>query len=186
MSASFLTPEPSPTRPEDGGCGPACTSRRAFLTSAAVTAGAAAVVALSGCATYGAEAPVDPGDGPDPDPTDAAGGDGGGDGDGGGGGGGGGGSPALAKVADVPVGGGVVLEGRRMVITQPKAGTIKAFTAVCTHQGCVVADVSNGTINCPCHGSRFKVADGSVANGPATRALRQISVTVDGADIKLT
>jgi len=72
-----------------------------------------------------------------------------------------------------------------MVITQPKAGTIKAFTAVCTHQGCVVADVSNGTINCPCHGSRFKVADGSVANGPATRGLRQISVTVDGADIKL-
>jgi Rieske Fe-S protein len=158
--------------PEVGGCGPACTTRRAFLAGAA---GAAAAAVLSACATYGAQPPADPGvDEPDPeDPSDDV--DGGGDG----------GRPALAKVADIPVGGGIVLEGRRMVITQPKAGTIKAFTAVCTHQGCTVADVSNGTINCPCHGSRFKVADGSVANGPATRALRQISVTVDGADIKL-
>lgn len=155
------------------GCGPACASRRAFLTGAAVTVGAAAVAVLSGCATYGVQPPADP-PAAGGDPSEPA--DGGGSASG---------NSALAKVADVPVGGGLVLEGRRMVITQPKAGTIKAFTAVCTHQGCVVADVSDGTINCPCHGSRFKVADGSVANGPASAPLREISVTVDGGDIKL-
>lgn len=152
----------------DRGCGTGCTSRRAFLTGAAATAGAAAIAVLGGCATYGNE-PAEP------DPTGS-----------GGGGGGGVGTPApLAKVADVPVGGGLVLEGRRIVLTQPQAGTIKAFTAVCTHQGCVVADVSNGTINCPCHGSAYKIADGSVANGPATRALRSIAVKVEGTEVKL-
>lgn len=151
------------------GCGPACTSRRAFLTGAAATAGAAAIAVLGGCATYGNEPIEQPG----PDATSA------------GGGGGGGAAAPLAKVADVPVGGGKVLEGRRIVLTQPQAGTIKAFTAVCTHQGCVVADVSNGTINCPCHGSAYHIADGSVANGPATRALRAIAIKIEGTDIKL-
>ncbi|MGE5826824.1 MAG: Rieske (2Fe-2S) protein [Micromonosporaceae bacterium] len=151
----------------DRGCGAACTSRRAFLTGAAATAGAAAIAVLGGCATYGNGAD-------EPDPSTS------------GGGGGGVGTPApLAKVADVPVGGGLVLEGRRIVVTQPQAGTIKAFTAVCTHQGCVVADVSNGTINCPCHGSAYHIADGSVANGPATRALRSIAVKVEGTEVKL-
>jgi nitrite reductase/ring-hydroxylating ferredoxin subunit len=151
------------------GCGQACTSRRAFLTGAAATAGAAAIAVLGGCATYG-NAPVDE---PGPATTSA------------GASGGGGAAAPLAKVADVPVGGGKVLEGRRIVLTQPRAGTIKAFTAVCTHQGCVVADVSNGTINCPCHGSSYRVADGSVANGPATRPLREIAIKVEGVDIKL-
>jgi Rieske Fe-S protein len=77
----------------------------------------------------------------------------------------------LAAVPDVPVGGGVVLADRDVVITQPVSGTFKAFSATCTHQGCAVSEVANGTINCPCHGSRFAVADGSVTAGPATTPL---------------
>ncbi|KUI48516.1 (2Fe-2S)-binding protein [Mycobacterium sp. GA-1199] len=74
----------------------------------------------------------------------------------------------LAKVADVPVGGGVIVD--QTVLTQPTPGDFKGFSATCTHAGCTVRDVAGGTINCPCHGSRFNL-DGTVANGPATRAL---------------
>ena len=94
-------------------------------------------------------------------------------------------APALAKVADIPVGGGKVFADKKVVLTQPSAGVIKAFSAVCTHQGCIVEGVSGGTINCPCHGSAFKVADGSVAAGPAKRALPSVAVTVVDGAIKL-
>jgi Rieske Fe-S protein len=78
-----------------------------------------------------------------------------------------------------------VLADKKVVLTQPSAGVIKAFSAVCTHQGCLVDGVSGGTINCPCHGSSFKVADGSVAAGPAKRSLPSVSVTVVDGAIKL-
>ena len=84
----------------------------------------------------------------------------------------------LAAVADVPVGGGVVLTDRDVVVTQPVSGTFKAFSATCTHQGCAVSEVANGTINCPCHGRRFAVADGSVTAGPATTPLPEKTVAV--------
>jgi Rieske Fe-S protein len=152
------------------GTGP---TRRVVLAGAG--AAAIAVAALAGCATYDQTAGTTP---------PAGGTGGGGTGDSGGDGGGGGTTGALAKTTDIPVGGGVVLDQRNIVITQPQAGTFKAFTATCTHQGCQVVEVKNGTINCPCHGSRFKIADGSVANGPATRALREIGITVSGTDIQ--
>ncbi|MFJ9177548.1 Rieske (2Fe-2S) protein [Streptomyces sp. NPDC102360] len=87
----------------------------------------------------------------------------------------------LTKTSAIPVGGGKVFPAEKVVVTQPAKGDFKAFSAVCTHQGCTVKDVSGGTINCPCHGSKFKVADASVAGGPAPRPLdtRQIKVTGD-------
>jgi Rieske Fe-S protein len=78
----------------------------------------------------------------------------------------------------VPVGGGVILDDADYVITQPKKGSYKAFTKTCTHQGCPVASVSNGTINCDCHGSKFDIADGSVANPPADSPLEESKTTV--------
>ena len=90
------------------------------------------------------------------------------------------------KTADVPVGGGVILADTKVVVTQPTAGTYKAFSAVCTHQGCVVASVSDGTIHCPCHGSTFSAADGSVLGGPAPAALKTLAVAVNGADLTVT
>jgi Rieske Fe-S protein len=90
----------------------------------------------------------------------------------------------LAQTTDIPVGGGKVLEADAIVITQPQQGTFKAFTATCTHQGCLVNEVKGGTINCPCHGSKYQAADGTVANGPAAKALSAINITVDGSSIK--
>jgi Rieske Fe-S protein len=100
---------------------------------------------------------------------------GGGNGAGGAGGGGGG-----IKTSEIPVGGGKVFAGQGVVVTQPKAGEFKAFSAVCTHQGCTVSRVADGTIDCPCHFSRFSIADGSVEDGPAPKPLPQKTVTVTG------
>ncbi|MEY9862904.1 Rieske Fe-S protein [Catenulispora sp. GAS73] len=90
---------------------------------------------------------------------------------------------ALAPTSAVPVGGGTILTDQKIVLTQPTAGTYKAFTAVCTHMGCTVSAVENGLIACPCHGSRYHIADGSVANGPATQALAPINITVANGQI---
>jgi len=98
-------------------------------------------------------------------------------------GGSGGAGTALVATAKVPVGGGVILGGPRIVVTQPAQGTFKAFTAVCTHQSCTVAMVKDNVITCPCHGSAYSAMDGSVKNGPATRALRAIPITVDGGQV---
>ncbi|MFJ3520266.1 MULTISPECIES: Rieske (2Fe-2S) protein [unclassified Streptomyces] len=92
------------------------------------------------------------------------------------------GDKTLTKKADVPVGGGKVFKEEKVVVTQPKAGTFKCFTAVCPHQGCLVNKVANGTIDCPCHDSKFAIADGAVTKGPATKGLaeKKITVAADG------
>ena len=91
--------------------------------------------------------------------------------------------PSLALTSDVPVGGGKILADKKIVITQPRAGSFQAFTAVCTHQGCTVSSVSGGTVNCPCHGSKFSIANGSVVTGPAASALAPVSIKVQGTSI---
>jgi Rieske Fe-S protein len=89
---------------------------------------------------------------------------------------------ALAKTADVPVGSGVIVG--EVVVTQPTAGVFKGFSAKCTHKGCIVDKVADGTIDCPCHGSKFNL-DGTVANGPAGKPLEAENVTVQGDSIVL-
>jgi Rieske Fe-S protein len=161
-------------------------SRRALLAGA----GVAAAAALAGCTTYDANnggiagPPPSPASSQATSATTAA----------------SGGAPAsaasggaattaappanlLATTAQVPVGGGKIIDGPNIVLTQPVAGTFKGFSAVCTHQGCIVDAISAGTIDCPCHGSKFSIKDGSVVNGPATRPLPPVTITVQGTSI---
>jgi Rieske Fe-S protein len=165
---------------------PRCPDRRCLLAAGA----AGAVALLAGCSTYGqsTSVPVEPAAPAEPAASSAASGASAG-------------APAgasvasegagtvaapvkgIAALADVPVGGGTVLAAAKIVLTQPTAGTVKAFSAVCTHAGCTVADVSGGTINCPCHGSKFAVADGSVVGGPAPKPLPPVAVHVEGGQI---
>jgi Rieske Fe-S protein len=88
----------------------------------------------------------------------------------------------IAKTSDVPVGSGVIVDG--IVVTQPSAGVFKGFSAKCTHAGCTVNKVADGTIDCPCHGSKYNL-DGSVANGPAPAPLAAKAITVQGDSIVL-
>ncbi|MEV4481947.1 Rieske (2Fe-2S) protein [Micromonospora coxensis] len=145
-------------------------SRRTVLACAGA-AGAGAL--LTGCQTYGeaaAPAPAAPqapagGTAATSDGTVAA--------------------PALATVADIPVGGGKVFAAEGVVVTQPEAGTIKAFSAKCTHAGCTVSEVRQRAIVCRCHNSSFDIADGAVTGGPARQPLPAAGVTVDGDSIRL-
>jgi Rieske Fe-S protein len=92
---------------------------------------------------------------------------------------------AFAQTSDIEVAGGTIFAEDQVVITQPSNGEFKCFSAVCTHQGCIVSSVSDGTINCECHGSAFSIADGSVVTGPATAPLAEQSIAVDGDAITL-
>jgi Rieske Fe-S protein len=91
----------------------------------------------------------------------------------------------LATTSDIPVGGGTIFKDQKVVVTQPAKGDFKAFSAICTHAGCTVNKVADGTIDCPCHGSKFSVEDGTVKAGPAPRPLPAEKITVEGNSIRL-
>lgn len=95
------------------------------------------------------------------------------------------GGTVLAQVSAVPVEGGVVNDAAQVVVTQPAQGSIKAFTAVCPHQGCLVNQVKANQIVCPCHGSLFSAETGAVLQGPATTGLAPVNVTVSGDTVTL-
>jgi Rieske Fe-S protein len=152
----------------------------AVLTRRAVVAGVCGTgcaAALSACASYGPGAATVPAPAVPPGSTGSTGSTGPGAS--------GGSTSGLARTADIPVGGGAVFAEQDVVVTQPVAGEFRAFSATCTHQGCMVDQVTGGTINCPCHGSRFAVADGSVVQGPARSPLPERAVRVDGESIVL-
>jgi Rieske Fe-S protein len=137
-------------------------SRRRVLVTGGVIVATAAVTAACGSPTPANTSTA-------PGPTDAEGGAG-----------------ASVPTADIPVGGGEILTDQKVVITQPTAGTFKAFTAVCTHQGCLVGSIAGGMIVCPCHASTYSIADGSVTGGPAPAPLAPVPITVSGDTITLT
>lgn len=143
------------------------------LTRRTVVAGAgiaAAATALAACTTYGKDsapagsaatpAPVVPAPANGAAPVDA-----------------------IAKTSDIPVGSGKILGD--IVVTQPTAGDFRGFSSTCTHQGCLVNEITDGAIICPCHASSFNL-DGTVAGGPAPSPLPGIGIAVQGDSIVKT
>ena len=151
-------------------------TRRVVLLGAGA-AGATAV--LAACGTGSTSSNTNGTDFSDtPGPAGSA---GPGGGDSGSGNNGGSGGATLAAVGDVPEGGGIIAGD--YVITQPQAGTFKAFSKVCTHAGCDVSKIDGGQITCPCHNSKFSIDTGEPTSGPANKALPETKVKVDGDNI---
>ena len=91
----------------------------------------------------------------------------------------------LATTSEIPVGSGKIFTAEKVVVTQPASGDFKAFSAICTHMGCIVSKIANGTIDCPCHGSQYSIKNGAVVAGPAPAPLPAQAIKVSGSDIIL-
>ncbi|GAA4171502.1 Rieske (2Fe-2S) protein [Gryllotalpicola koreensis] len=140
------------------------TRRAAF----AVTGAGATALALAACSPTNGHAPGDSGG--DVTPTKAASG------------------KASVAASQVPVGGSVIVQtgsqsNPAIAIAQPKSGQFVAHTAVCTHQGCIVA-AAGSELQCPCHGSKFDAFTGKATHGPATRPLDEVTITVNGSSLE--
>jgi nitrite reductase/ring-hydroxylating ferredoxin subunit len=94
----------------------------------------------------------------------------------------------VGKTSQVPIKGGKTFNagGKRVLITQPKKGTFKAFFAVCTHQGSALEDkrVKNNEIVCGSHLARFDATTG-MAKSVSPRPLKKVIVIVSGGSLKV-
>jgi Rieske Fe-S protein len=159
-------------------------SRRGVLTTVAAVGAAAGGLALAGCSSSGSSgtgAAAPPADTGAPAAASTA----GAAAPAAGGATAAGAGTVLGDTAQIPVGGGKIFPASKVVVTQPTAGTFKAFSSTCTHQQCQVTSVSGGQIGCPCHGAKFSVNDGSVVGGPAPTPLPAAPLTVDGTSLVL-
>jgi Rieske Fe-S protein len=97
------------------------------------------------------------------------------------------GASTTVSLGSIPVGGAVSasIGSAPVVVAQPSAGKVVAFSAVCTHAGCTVAPQGK-EFDCPCHGSKFDAATGEVINGPARDPLPQLKATVSGDTVTVT
>jgi Rieske Fe-S protein len=91
----------------------------------------------------------------------------------------------LGAASEIPVGGGKIYTAAKVVVTQPARGQYRAFSAVCTHVGCIMSEVANGTIDCPCHGGQFKITNGAVVSGPPPSPLPARRVKVVNGQVVL-
>ncbi|MEU6234524.1 Rieske (2Fe-2S) protein [Kitasatospora sp. NPDC047058] len=137
-------------------------SRRTVLCGAAAVLAAGGTAAVSGCSSSGSAAPAASAPKTPKEPV------------------------VVGPATDVPVGGGKVYREKKIVVTQPTEGTYEAFSAVCTHAGCVVDKVEDQLIKCPCHGSNFNFSTGARVEGPATKPLPEYQVAVEGGNLKVT
>jgi cytochrome b6-f complex iron-sulfur subunit len=91
----------------------------------------------------------------------------------------------LAALSAIPVGGAVSAKGKdnaKILVCQPSAGKVVAFSAICTHEGCTVAPAKR-SLDCPCHGSKYDIATGKVLAGPAPKPLPSVKVAIDGKNV---
>jgi len=193
---STTTPTPSPeatqsseaTQPETPLAMPTCCGRRTVLRAAGLVALSGGAVALAACSadssttTPGAGAssaePSAAESSAAPSPSGSAA------------------SPSeeasskapagtTVAISEVTVGGGLVVD-EKYVVTQPTDGQFKAFSAICTHQGCPVGSVEDGVIVCPCHNSHFDITSGDPVSGPAQEPLPSVEFVTSGDSIVIT
>jgi Rieske Fe-S protein len=142
-------------------------SRRTVLSLGGVTIVGAGAVVLTACSPAGAQGAAGSAAQPDGNgsPTSLASG------------------TTVLALADVPVGGtaSATVDGQKLLLSQPTAGTVLCFSAICTHQGCPV-NATAKDFECPCHGSVFSTT-GAVLNGPAVVPLNKVPVKVSGANV---
>jgi len=94
----------------------------------------------------------------------------------------GGGRVLFGSVKDLPVGQAKVLpvNDKPVIVVNTSAGGVKAFSAICTHLGCVVEwNQSKQFILCPCHDGRFNPTTGAVISGPPPSPLPSVRVAVE-------
>ncbi len=105
-----------------------------------------------------------------------------------------GGPQVIASVSDVPVGTALKFTdpatGLPGYLMQPAAGSFVAYSAVCTHEGCIVeAAPDTNSFHCPCHGAKYDLASGEPnenTKGTLTaKPLVKLSVSVSGEDLIL-
>jgi len=158
--------EPTTATPATSAAELAPTLGRRTVLAAGVAAGAAGVLVLGGCSKGSSGARGSTGG------SSAAAADGGTAG------------AVLAKVSQVPVGDAISakMNGKPILISQPTAGTIVTFSAICTHQGCTVAPAGK-QFHCPCHGSVYDAATGEVIHGPAPAPLKKVPTHVAGGEV---
>ncbi len=91
----------------------------------------------------------------------------------------------LTAVSDIPEGGGKVFRDQKVVVTQPAKGEFRRSRDL--HPRGLHGGPGGGRHHrLPVPRSRFHIADGSVAHGPATRPLPKKSIKVEGNSILLT
>src|SRR5699024_4177753 len=92
----------------------------------------------------------------------------------------------LGPSDEVQVGSARIYTDANIVVSRPDRDELVGFSAVCTHAGCIVGEVMEDTITCPCHGSAFSIDDGSVVNGPATEPLPRVEVVDENGTLRVS
>jgi cytochrome b6-f complex iron-sulfur subunit len=89
------------------------------------------------------------------------------------------------KKSDIPKGGAkkIFVDNKPVLIIQPKSGDFRAFSAICTHLGCIVDwETKKNRFFCPCHAGVFD-SFGNVISGPPPRPLPRYEVKIEGEKV---
>jgi nitrite reductase/ring-hydroxylating ferredoxin subunit len=93
----------------------------------------------------------------------------------------------VTAAKNIPVGSAktFTVNGRSILITQPRKDVFRAFKNACTHQGAPLGSqkLNSGSLMCNQHGATFDGNTGAVKGGPATRALTKYTATKTGTYI---
>ncbi len=94
----------------------------------------------------------------------------------------------IGKMDDIPVDGAKIvrMDKKAIAVVRTGEGQVRAFSAVCTHLGCIVQYVPDKRVfHCNCHGSEFDLT-GKNISGPAPAPLQPYRTELKGTDILIS